>query len=650
LVVQTSLAVYMGWLSEENFSSADFEQQENQASGWMETTQVTLFLCTALYSITHLFNSVVYWRASVTNLVDRLEGTVDPLEKLNKLPLAKRLMKWYNDNFSFRTAGKYSFVLIVGAEVTEFLVQMLRANELAAFLDWTDQKLYLTLIFTNFLVFGLCFLTPERYVSASVIITVDAIFDASYIMFNIFYVENPTSYWAIIVPLFKSAKALNNSVVRQAHDMVLHQMAKEASLKMFDESKARGTYPEDACLHLLRLLDSGSKNGRIEVTPPSGYDSFKPLLFLQKSEGAEVVTGILEFVVPGVTAGQAFTYFSRYSPDDRGTGEQAVLEVMSSDYRVVHGTPHPDPLNVMLALRDVCLDHVWTKLEYGDESHDAGVMFLDVMRSCERKDAPLKKGFVRADCFLGHKFENTPEGGTKITVLLFGDPRGNLPISICNFALKGQMKVRLESFKEHFVDHKNPDGSDNGGSWPDDERLYNFDGGRSLKLLCVCNSRERDMTRGRAEEAGRRPRQPVNASSGSGCGNSASGTSASTSSDVAYGARAVSRAEREAIATPDLGNLQRLEFGENPALGLLPKGLFSKLCSLTRYHGGGGLVLIGENYVTGLDVSVFANMTFAGWPYCEAVTGNPAARDMCEAQQGVSVEGSCADRGEGPER
>jgi hypothetical protein len=91
---------------------------------------------------------------------------------------------------------------------------------------------------------------------------------------------------------------------------------------------------------------------------------------------------------------------------------------------------------------------------------------------------------------------------------------------------------------------------------------------------------------------------------------------------------------------------------------LLPKGLFSKLCSLTRYHDGvGGHVLIGENYVdgmwldvTGLDVSVFANMTFAGWPYCEAVTGNPAARDMCEAQQGVSVEGSCAERGEGPER
>jgi hypothetical protein len=102
--------------------------------------------------------------------------------------------------------------------------------------------------------------------------------------------------------------------------------------------------------------------------------------------------------------------------------------------------------------------------------------------------------------------------------------------------------------------------------------------------------------------------------------------------------------------TPDLGNLQRLEFGENPALGLLPKGLFSKLCSLTRYHDGGGYVDGMWLDVTGLDVSVFANMTFAGWPYCEAVTGNPAARDMCEAQQGVFVEGSCAERGEGPER
>ncbi|GMI34434.1 hypothetical protein TeGR_g1892, partial [Tetraparma gracilis] len=374
LVVQTSLAVYMGWLSEENFSSAEFEQQENQASGWMETTQVALFLCTALYSITHLFNSVVYWRASVTNLVDLQEGTVDPLAALNKFPAAKRLMQWYNDNFAIHTAGRYSFLLIVGAEAFEFMVQTYNANKLAAFLDWTDQKLYVTLIFTNFLVFGLCSLTPERYVSSSVIITFDVLFDAAYIMFNIFYVENPTSYWAIIAPLFLSVDMLNDSVLRQAHEMVLHHLEKQATLKMFDESKARGTYPEDACLHLLRLLDSGSKNGRIEVPPPSGYDVFKPLMFLQKSEGAEVVTGILEFVLPGVTAGQAFTYFSRYSPDDRGTGEQAVLEVMSSDYRVVHGTPHPDPLNVVLALRDVCLDHVWTKLEYFKNGIAAGGM------------------------------------------------------------------------------------------------------------------------------------------------------------------------------------------------------------------------------------------------------------------------------------
>jgi Leucine-rich repeat (LRR) protein len=36
------------------------------------------------------------------------------------------------------------------------------------------------------------------------------------------------------------------------------------------------------------------------------------------------------------------------------------------------------------------------------------------------------------------------------------------------------MKGRLEAFKAYFVDRKAPDGSDNGGVWPDDENLYSF--------------------------------------------------------------------------------------------------------------------------------------------------------------------------------
>ena len=96
-----------------------------------------------------------------------------------------------------------------------------------------------------------------------------------------------------------------------------------------------------------------------------------------------------------------------------------------------------------------------------------------------------------------------------------------------------------------------------------------------------------------------------------------------------------------------------LSLDANPALSSLPKGLFSKLCSLNKYRNREEHTNTGGNWwlsMTGLDVSVFANMTFAGWPYCEAVFGNPAAKEMCEAQQGVFVEGAWAERGEGTER
>ena len=141
----------------------------------METTQVALFLCTALYSITHLFNSVVYWRTLVEGLFDVQEGNVDPLEALNKIPKAKRLMKWYNDNFAIHTGGKYSLLLVIGAEVFEFMVQSANANSMAGYLDWPALSFYATLISTNCILFGICMLSDERFVSPSVIITVDVI-------------------------------------------------------------------------------------------------------------------------------------------------------------------------------------------------------------------------------------------------------------------------------------------------------------------------------------------------------------------------------------------------------------------------------------------------------------------------------------------
>jgi hypothetical protein len=123
----------------------------------------------------------------------------------------------------------------------------------------------------------------------------------------------------------------------------------------------------------------------------------------------------------------------------------------------------------VVSRRDVTVDHVWKKLEAGDGT----ALFLDVVRSCELSGVPPEKGFVRADLFMGYRYESSADG-TKVTMLLRGDQRGSVPSSIVNFALKSQMKLRLESYKTYFIDRKAPDGSDNGGDWPDDERIYSF--------------------------------------------------------------------------------------------------------------------------------------------------------------------------------
>jgi hypothetical protein len=93
--------------------------------------------------------------------------------------------------------------------------------------------------------------------------------------------------------------------------------------------------------------------------------------------------------------------------------------------------------------------------------------------ACERPEAPPEKRAIRAETYYGVKYEATADG-TKITVLISLDPGGVLPTAIVNFAVEGQMKAVLQSYKTYFVDRKAPDGSDNGGVWPDDENLYNY--------------------------------------------------------------------------------------------------------------------------------------------------------------------------------
>ncbi|GMI53472.1 hypothetical protein TeGR_g5488, partial [Tetraparma gracilis] len=139
------------------------------------TTQAVLFYLVGLLAIFYWFSFVMSWRALVNNLVDVHEGRVDPLAALDKIPAAKKLMKWYHANLAIHTAGRYSILTVIAAEVFEFMVQINNANNLAKYVDWRYMQLYGSLIFANFVLFGICILTPDRYIPSSALITIDVL-------------------------------------------------------------------------------------------------------------------------------------------------------------------------------------------------------------------------------------------------------------------------------------------------------------------------------------------------------------------------------------------------------------------------------------------------------------------------------------------
>jgi hypothetical protein len=75
--------------------------------------------------------------------------------------------------------------------------------------------------------------------------------------------------------------------------------------------------------------------------------------------------------------------------------------------------------------------------------------------------------------------------------------------------------------------------------------------------------------------------------------------------------------------------LKELYLTDNADLAL-PEGIFSELCSLYLLE------------IYGVGSAAFADNAFAGWPHCGGIVGEPAVREMCEAQQAIFVEGSCS--------
>jgi Leucine-rich repeat (LRR) protein len=451
-----SLAVYLGLLAEKNDA---------------HSSEVCCLHCIALMSLKYAVDSSIFWRVEVHDLESIARGELDALSSLDNFPHIKKMMMFYNDYFAVPTNGKYSILIVVGSELLEFLVQSHTASTVfAAFLSWELLRPYANLICANWIIFGLSNLAPSRYISASTIITIDVIIDALYVLFNITLLDKPASYWPIIFPLALSVEMLHDSLIREAHENVSFYTRKLVAEHKFDVAKANGTFAEDLCTSVLNLIDSGRQHFRMEVSTPRGFDELNPHVYVQDSDTCEVVTMISQFTVPDVTPGQVFTFLHRYTAEERGAGENRILEVISPRHQCMHGLPKVGSAASLVKPRDVVIDNAWCKLTRADGS----VMFVEGMKSCRRDDCPPTPECVRADSNAGLVVEAAPSGGTLVTYVALSDAKGRLPTSLVNHAVKGGMVARIKAYYAYFIERKGIDGKDNGGDWPDHESVYAF--------------------------------------------------------------------------------------------------------------------------------------------------------------------------------
>jgi hypothetical protein len=137
--------------------------------------QVLALHCITVVAILHTFDSVVYWRQLVTNLLDQKLSKEDPLEMLDKVPWLKQLVQGWRENFAVEHAGKYAIVYVVVQELVEFVTQTTNASHLARYVDWKTLGFYVNIIAANGVLFGVCLITPERFVDVSGIGAVDVL-------------------------------------------------------------------------------------------------------------------------------------------------------------------------------------------------------------------------------------------------------------------------------------------------------------------------------------------------------------------------------------------------------------------------------------------------------------------------------------------
>jgi hypothetical protein len=170
------------------------------------------------------------------------------------------------------------------------------------------------------------------------------------------------------MPLFLSVDMLNDSMTLRARESVKHALCKQSTRKKCEDSKANGTFEHDAIVELAKRFNAGAENNRREIRPPSGFDEFSPRLFTEDSGDISADTLMMEFVLPGVSPGQAFTFDNRYTLEEKGGGVEKVLQVFSKTHRVTHAQATKTTINSVVSERDFVSETVWKKLQLEDGS------------------------------------------------------------------------------------------------------------------------------------------------------------------------------------------------------------------------------------------------------------------------------------------
>lgn len=78
-------------------------------------------------------------------------------------------------------------------------------------------------------------------------------------MFNLFFVTDPNSYWAVIIPMCFAIDMINDAFTRHAQEHVAKLLEYHATVHKFDKSKRYGTLRDDMCMDFLTELNSGER-------------------------------------------------------------------------------------------------------------------------------------------------------------------------------------------------------------------------------------------------------------------------------------------------------------------------------------------------------------------------------------------------------